>query len=469
MVTMTSYITEAMECIEKESSSKKKLELLTFALEKNSSREFEQFLRLSFNSDVLNIAAKSFDNALDIQSTIKHRDPGERVRWFLSQGNSLLEFSGVEGKKKNEWKQFLSLYEELKTTTGNNALLLIRLFFEECDPLDAKWFVRCLVKDLSCGVQATTVDKAFEKLGTKKLDSFDVSLCQLIECGSPEQMKDHIDEVLVQHIPIHIERKYDGIRLIVTNVSGMTRAISRNGKEITSVGGLIAEFNRFCGSDTMELDGELIAKDFQTLMTQVHRKNDLNVTLPRTYMVFDILSFNGVDLTKETYLSRRKFLEHIFSDRNSEMIKLVEGFAAVKREEVIEKYNSFVAEGCEGAILKANAPYTRDRSVWFKMKPVLSSEMKIVGLLPSEKGRNAGRLARLEVENRSGTVRSVVGSGVTDEMIDSLNSITRSFLVGHIVEIAYDSITKPNQDGIRSLRFPRFMCFREDKTEPDVM
>ena len=54
-----------------------------------------------------------------------------------------------------------------------------------------------------------------------------------------------------------------------------------------------------------------------------------------------------------------------------------------------------------------------------------------------------------------------VGSGFSDHDRDSLWS-DRSMVIGRTVEILCDVITK-NQDGTYSLRFPRFVRFRDDK------
>ena len=78
-------------------------------------------------------------------------------------------------------------------------------------------------------------------------------------------------------------------------------------------------------------------------------------------------------------------------------------------------------------------------------------------------GRNIGRLGALVCagtdDGKDITVN--VGSGFSDSDRDILYS-DRNLVIGRTVEILCDVITQ-NQDGTYSLRFPRFVRFRDDK------
>jgi len=248
-----------------------------------------------------------------------------------------------------------------------------------------------------------------------------------------------------------------------------TEAVSRNGKRIESVNLVINEFNKCFGNVHIELDGELIAKDFQTLMTQVHRKNNLSNTLPREFMVFDILTYDGNDVTYLTYEERRKILENLFSKFESEVIKLIKNREAKTTENIIDVFKKSVSGGYEGIILKNNSLYTKDRENWYKMKPITEASLEIISLNREGKGRWAGMISSFDVTDASGTVVSKVGSGMNDETIKHVNKGNIAEWLGKIVEIRYDCVTKPNKLGKRSLRFPRFIKFRFDLNKPDKL
>jgi len=104
------------------------------------------------------------------------------------------------------------------------------------------------------------------------------------------------------------------------------------------------------------------------------------------------------------------------------------------------------------------------------MKPVKTADLEIIVLNSAGSGRHAGKINSFTVMDKSGTVVSDVGSGISDEDIMKINSVRdlKSWL-GRIVEVRFNSITNIKEDGKRSLRHPRFLGFRFDKTEPEEL
>ena len=121
-----------------------------------------------------------------------------------------------------------------------------------------------------------------------------------------------------------------------------------------------------------------------------------------------------------------------------------------------------VAEGYEGIMIKAvDAPYQCKRSdFWMKWKPTISVDLNIVGFEEGT-GRNEGRLGAIicEGDDNGRSIRVNVGSGFSDGDRDEYWD-ARDDLLGHLVEVQADAVTQ-NQDGSYSLRFPRFLRFRD--------
>ena len=117
------------------------------------------------------------------------------------------------------------------------------------------------------------------------------------------------------------EIKWDGMRVLAEVTGGRLRLSTRNENDVTSS---FPELSTLAGPgmpDDMLLDGEVVALDaglpsFSALSERMHVSNDrrarrLAVSRPVTFMAFDLLRLDGVDLTSEPLARRRAALERI--------------------------------------------------------------------------------------------------------------------------------------------------------------
>ena len=132
----------------------------------------------------------------------------------------------------------------------------------------------------------------------------------------------------------------------------------------------------------------------------------------------------------------------------------------------LERYaKDMVAQGFEGIMIKdMDAYYECKRATsWMKWKPTLTIYLQVIDVQEGT-GKNKGRLGALVCSGHDqGVDISVnVGSGFTDavrhDYWDNCDHV-----IGRTVEILCDAVTK-NKDGTYSLRFPRFVRFRDDKS-----
>jgi DNA ligase-1 len=218
------------------------------------------------------------------------------------------------------------------------------------------------------------------------------------------------------------------------------------------------------------LDGEMVSSSFQTLMKQVHRKDDVQSTDARL-MLFDIVPLSEFQKGKSVMGQRRRSnllrsLKPVFDSCGSiDIIAQTEvDLDELVGEVLFNKYNKDAIEaGYEGIMIKdPNALYECKRSVsWLKMKPVLTVDLTIVAVEEGT-GKNQGKLGALICEgtDQDKFIRVNVGSGLTDEQRDEIWE-DRENVIGQVVEVKADCITQ-NQDteDTYSLRFPRFERFR---------
>ena len=371
--------------------------------------------------------------------------------------------------RPNAWPKFWALLESLRTrsVTGNSA----REAIAECSELfdDDEWNMVCrrvIIKDLRCGISEKTLNKVLKNSEWV----IPVFSCQLAQDSTDQPKK-------LTGIK-RLEPKLDGVRVLAV-IQGMNVSLfSRNGKEFANFPDIArdimlnrAAFQKYLGSGgRFVLDGEVTGESFQKLMKQAHRKSDVETT-GMVYNIFDVIPLDDFQRGYWNAQQHKRFdiLESARSimHNKSGSLRIVSGLEVdldtAEGHDVMNRYaQDCVAEGYEGIMIKAvDAPYVCKRAdYWMKWKPTISVDLTIVGFEPGT-GRNLNRLGAIICEgvDNERNIRVNVGSGFSDADRDEYWT-GRDDLLGHLVEIQADAVTQ-NQDGSYSLRFPRFLRFRD--------
>jgi len=370
--------------------------------------------------------------------------------------------------QENHWPEFWALLEELRTRsiTGHRAKDKIQQLSERFD--SEEWNMVCrrvIIKDLRCGISEKTLNKVLGKTEWK-IPVFTVQLAQ-----------DSTDQPKKLRGIKRLEVKLDGVRVIAVISGSNITLYSRNGKvfeNFPQIEDAIREnrqafqWGRGTGGHFV-LDGEIVGENFQQLMKQAHRKSDAK-TDGMVYHIFDIIP---LDALKEGHcnIQQYKRIEWLESARSvlmeTDCLRIMTGLDvdldSAEGHDVMRRFaEDSVAEGFEGIMIKSmDAPYECKRSdFWMKWKPTISVDLNIVDLEEGT-GRNQGRLGAIvcEGEDNGRVIRVNVGSGFSDALRDEYWT-NRNDLLGHLVEVQADAVTQ-NQDGSYSLRFPRFLRFRD--------
>jgi bifunctional non-homologous end joining protein LigD len=285
------------------------------------------------------------------------------------------------------------------------------------------------------------------------------------------------------------EFKWDGVRAIATIRSATLRLHARSGAEITVAYPELTPL-RNALPDAV-LDGEIVSLDadgkpsFTTLAERMHvrekaRAARLAAARPVTYMIFDLLRFDGFDLADRPYVERRGVLDGLELAGERWLVPPYfqngpDTLAAVKEY------------GLEGVVAKrlqsVYRPGVRSPD-WIKIKAEASAEFVVGGFRPGV--RTLGGLL-IGVPGPDGRLlyRGRVGGGISASSEQALLSVLKPRAADEspfasqlpredakdatwvrpeiVVEIKYGQRTPDGR-----LRFPRFLRLRPDLSPEEV-
>jgi bifunctional non-homologous end joining protein LigD len=286
------------------------------------------------------------------------------------------------------------------------------------------------------------------------------------------------------------EFKWDGVRALATVRDGRLRLRARSGADITIAYPELAPLGRALADAV--LDGEIVSLDvhgrpsFTTLAERMHvrepaRAARLAAVRPVTYMIFDLLRLDGVDLTALPYAQRRARLDALDLSGERWLVppSFSDGAATVAAVREL---------GLEGVVAKRlDSPYRAGvRSLdWIKNKADESAEFVVGGYRPG--ARTLGALL-IGVPGPDGRLlfRGRVGGGISAAAERALlaelvprkapespfaaplareDSKDATWVRPEVVvEVKYGQRTPDGR-----LRFPRFLRLRPDLTPEECV
>lgn len=287
------------------------------------------------------------------------------------------------------------------------------------------------------------------------------------------------------------EHKWDGIRSQVIIRNDEVFVWSRGEELVTDK---YPEFQKFLTNipNGTVLDGEILPfgnnqiGNFNDLQTRIGRKNISKALLEKTPVIlnaYDLLEWEGEDIRQKPFSERRKILDTLIGNLNSEEIGLYLSEtmrfnnwddAANERELSREKRS-------EGLMLKRkDSPYLvgRKKGDWWKWK----TDPFTIDAVLTYAMRGHGRRANLYTDYTFGlwnegklVTFAKAYSGLTDaefRQVDAWikrNTLerfgpVRSVTPHHVFEIAFEGIAESSRhkSGIAT-RFPRILRWRKDK------
>ncbi len=350
----------------------------------------------------------------------------------------------VNPDEEIRWNIFIDAADMCATRfwTGNKAVQILHDAMSIVTEEEEKWMRKILKKHLAIGASTKTVNKVFPGL----IPTFDVALAQKFE-----------EKRIADKESVGVEPKLDGIRCFAIVKDGKALLYARSGK-------LITNFDNTIGEELVKLgdgcyDGEIMGKDFIDLMRQAYRKENADVS--DAYLaLFDFLPLEEWESRDAKLTASERYLElatRIGYNFGLRYLKRVDrSIVEANYEKIKSLHDEYVSNGYEGAMIKdLDAPYKFGRGPEvMKLKAFHDVDLKIERLIEGT-GKHSGKLGSVVVNYHGVEVQ--VGSGLSDELRDTIWA-TPDMFIDRMIEVRYQEVTP---DG--SLRFPTFVCFRNDR------
>lgn len=318
----------------------------------------------------------------------------------------------------------------------------------------------------------------------------------------------------VEQFPVWVERKYDGIRLMLhkstdANGSVLCGAYTRNrGDWLEQIAGLDVSIKTIPAANcivdgelfgtVLDLDGVRPASVYEVYaMLQGEPTTPVNLK----FAAFDVVYLNGRDLTGSPLSERRQTLSMLLGPLAGMQlpvpISVSEGQTAAGKDDLNRLFHHFRAQGYEGIITKdLNAPYllgVRDPN-WRKRKPQITLDLAILGATFAVTTKeHAGMFGSYVIGARKpdggfqvvGDVAGVdrvrdaeMQHEIMREGLITGNRIERPSASGVrpgmelrpaiVITVKFEGVTRDQTTGELSLRDPKIAFVRSDKSALEV-
>lgn len=210
------------------------------------------------------------------------------------------------------------------------------------------------------------------------------------------------------------EPKLDGERIIAVCQDDKIRLYTRRDVQVAYKFPEIVEGLKNIECDGWILDGEITVPGgfVRLLRRNIEDKLKIKIMskkLPATINIFDILQWEGEDLTEKPLKERKRIL--LKNIQGNDRVKVVQ-FRKVDDYSFVDDFKEYRSEGHEGAMLKnCNSKYEAGKRTgnWLKIKPADTVDVNIIGATKSD----ALPFGALIME-KDGEFYGKVGTGLSD-------------------------------------------------------
>ncbi len=221
------------------------------------------------------------------------------------------------------------------------------------------------------------------------------------------------------------EVKFDGYRILAFVEAGKVKLLTRNGNDWTDRFAPIAKAIQKLRVDSAILDGEAVVldsegrSDFQALQAMLKEKDHAE---PYMY-VFDLPFLNGVDLTSEPLIERKKKLEKLLKGRDLTPYVIYTRHVRGRGGEVLHHACEMSLEGIVSKRIDARYVGRRE-ATWVKSKCQQRQEFVVIGFTEPQGSRSGfgSLLLGYHDAGKNLVYAGRVGTGFNDKLLHDLRA-----------------------------------------------
>jgi len=355
-----------------------------------------------------------------------------------------------------------------RVVTGNAAQAHLQRLLEGLLPEERETLKRVVLKDMRCGVAASTCNKAW---GDDFLPEFLVMLCQSYSEKNLQAI----------NYPAIIQEKCDGMRVNFVVRKKRIDVFSRNGKPLELLGALEKELFAIAGGQEVVIDGELLVVDKAGKILPrkagngILNKANKGTISPEEASRVRVIAWDIIPVSAwktgfyaTPYVERFDYLQERIRDTGTrEMIGWPETERVSGYKEAARFYTGMLKQGKEGAVIKnLKSPWENARSKQ-QVKMKVENEVELLVVDREEgSGKNQGKLGALVCESSDGLLRVNVGSGLSDKQ---RVEFWGDDIIGKVVTVKANDVIDAEGRKTKALFLPRFVEIREDKDEAETI
>lgn len=440
----------AIEKIAKEPSRNKKIELLKEMHDKG-------------NTLFMWVLKMVFDNTVNFGIVIKKHELHDLTTW------------GTPKPFTADVSRFLT-WLAAGSYTRAEALYRAKNLAVNLDEESAKLLVAIINKNINAGINASTINKVWKGL----IPSF-----PYMRCSIPS----YYDLTMMEwRAGVYAQEKADGMFVNINVRTDGVTLLSRQGTVIPTdkLNGVADDLalvlpagNQVHGEMLLkDPDGKIAAREIGNgILNSVCKGGNIPDGWKILFRVWDAIPLAAVEphgKYTEPYKTRfdelsnylkKAIFRYSQEGRHIDCIETIETKICFNKAQAMSFYRNMLASGKEGVVLKNPTAIWKDGTSkeQIKMKLVCDCDLKIVGF-EEGKGKFEGTLGSVICESSDGMLRTNV-SGFNDKTRREVWD-NRDDYLGKIITIKFNDVMQ-KEGQISSLFLPRFVEFRNDKTEPD--